>query len=211
MEIYWFDTLDSTHQYLIAKLREGTLFAPCGIGALEQTNGIGSRGNSWLGGKGNLFFSFCVEEKQLPKDLPLASVSIYFSALMKDILEENGSKIWLKWPNDFYRDTQKIGGTITTKIADNIVGSIGLNMSYAPENFGVLDIDIAPQSLAKLLTLKIEKKISWKKVFSKYKIEFDKNRKFSFHLDGKLVSLNDAVLCDDGSIELENKKVYSLR
>lgn len=209
--IDWFDSLDSTHQYLIAKLRDGTLLAPYGIGATTQTNGVGSRGNLWIGEAGNLFFSFCVEEKQLPHDLPLASVSIYFSALMKEILEERGSGVWLKWPNDFYCDAQKVGGMITTKIGATIVGSIGLNCSSAPENFGVLDIIVAPKTLAEDLVTKVEEKISWKKVFSKYKIEFDQNRNFSFHLDGKLVSLRDAILCDDGSIELENKKVYSLR
>lgn len=211
MVTYWFDNLDSTHRYLIEQLREGTLLAPFGIGAKEQTNGLGSRGNSWTGGEGNFFFSFCVEEKQLPQDLPLASVSIYFSALLKNILEDLGSKVWLKWPNDFYRESKKIGGMMTTKIGANIIGSVGLNIGYAPENFDILDIAIAPQTLAQYLTDEVEKKIPWKKVFSKYKIEFERNRKFSFHLDGQLVSLADAVLCDDGSIELENKKVYSLR
>jgi BirA family biotin operon repressor/biotin-[acetyl-CoA-carboxylase] ligase len=209
--IHWFDTLPSTHNYLIASLREGTLLAPCAVGATIQTNGIGSRGNSWIGEAGNLFFSFCVEEKQLPPDLPLASVSIYFSALMKQILEEKGSQVWLKWPNDFYLVDKKIGGMITTKIGSVIVGSIGLNNGTAPESFGTLDIIVTPNALAEHLILKVEEKISWKKVFSKYKIEFDQNRNFSFHLDGKLVSLRDAILCDDGSIELENKKVYSLR
>ena len=209
--IYWFNTLDSTHQHLIAKLREGTLLAPCAIGATTQTNGVGSRGNSWIGEEGNLFFSFCVEEKQLPEDLPLASVSIYFSALMQEILEELGSKVWLKWPNDFYCSDKKIGGMITTKIGMNIVGSIGLNLRNAPMNFGTLDILVTPHALAEDFIQKVEEKITWKKVFSKYKIEFDKNRNFSFHLDDKLVSLREAVLCDDGSIELENKKVYSLR
>jgi BirA family biotin operon repressor/biotin-[acetyl-CoA-carboxylase] ligase len=209
--IHWFDTLDSTHQYLLSSLREGTLLAPCAVGTSQQTNGVGSRGNSWIGEEGNLFFSFCVEEKQLPHDLPLASVSIYFSALMKQILEEQGSKVWLKWPNDFYSNDTKIGGTITTKIGATIVGSIGLNLRSAPLNFGTLDIITLPYALAEDLIQKVEEKISWKKVFSKYKIEFDQNRNFSFHLDGKLVSLRDAILCDDGSIELENKKVYSLR
>lgn len=209
--IHWFDTLESTHQYLIASLREGTLLAPCAIGASLQSNGVGSRGNSWIGEAGNLFFSFCVEEKQLPLDLPLASVSIYFSALTKQILEEQGSHVWLKWPNDFYCNDTKIGGMITTKIGAVIVGSIGLNICSAPENFGTLDIIVTPNALAEDLIQKVEEKISWKKVFSKYKIEFDQNRNFSFHLDGKLVSLRDAILCDDGSIELENKKVYSLR
>ncbi|ACZ11544.1 biotin--[acetyl-CoA-carboxylase] ligase [Sulfurospirillum deleyianum] len=211
MVIHWFETLESTHHYLITALRNGTLFAPCGVGADIQTNGVGSRGNRWIGEGGNLFFSFCLEEKALPLDLPLASVSIYFSALMKEILAEQASKVWLKWPNDFYLDTQKIGGMITTKIGSNIVGSVGLNIAFAPENFGKLDIAIAPALLAKMLVEKITEKKTWKKVFSNYKIEFDKNRSYSFHLDGKLVSLKDAILCDDGSIELENKKVYSLR
>ena len=209
--IHWHETLASTHNYLIASLREGTLTAPCAIGATMQTNGVGSRGNSWIGKSGNLFFSFCVEEKQLPLDLPLASISIYFSALMKQVLEEKGSHVWLKWPNDFYHNEKKIGGMITTKIGATIIGSIGLNINVAPEYFGTLDINVTPNTLAKGLIEKVEQKISWKKVFSKYKIEFDQNRNFTFHLDGKLVSLRDAVLCDDGSIELENKKVYSLR
>jgi BirA family biotin operon repressor/biotin-[acetyl-CoA-carboxylase] ligase len=209
--IHWFDTLDSTHQYLLSSLREGTLLASCAIGATKQTNGIGSRGNSWIGEVGNFFFSFCVEEKQLPPDLPLASSSIYFSALMKQVLEEQGSKVWLKWPNDFYCDTKKVGGMITTKTGANIVCSLGLNSRISPKDFGTLDIIVTPNALANDLIRKVEEKISWKKVFSKYKIEFDLNRNFSFHLDGKLVSLRDAILCDDGSIELENKKVYSLR
>ncbi len=211
MVIHWFDTLDSTHQYLLSSLREGTLLAPCAIGATKQTNGIGSRGNSWIGEVGNFFFSFCVEEKQLPPDLPLASSSIYFSALMKQVLEEQGSKVWLKWPNDFYCDTKKVGGMITTKTGANIVCSLGLNSRISPKDFGTLDIIVTPNALANDLIRKVEEKISWKKVFSKYKIEFDLNRNFSFHLGGKLVSLRDAILCDDGSIELENKKVYSLR
>ena len=209
--IYWFESLPSTHLYLTQALREGTLLAPCAIGTFIQTEGVGSRGNRWIGEKGNLFFSFCVKEEHLPKDLPLASVSIYFSSLMKNVLEDLGSEIWLKWPNDFYEHDKKIGGMITTKIGDNIVGSVGLNLVTAPLEFGVLDVKISPRPLAELFVTEIQKSESWKKVFSKYKIEFDKNRSFSFHLDGKLVSLKDALLCDDGSIELENKKVYSLR
>ena len=211
LAISWFDELPSTHQHLIDGLKLGTFEAPLGIGVDRQTNGVGSRGNSWIGGEGNLFFSFCVEEKHLPKDLPLASISIYFSALVKEILANQGSMVWLKWPNDFYLGDKKIGGMITTKIGTNIIGSIGLNLCSSPQEFSVLDIKIEPKEIASLIMLVLEKKISWKKVFSKYKIEFCNNEKFSFHLDGKLVSLADAILCDDGSLELENKKVYSLR
>ena len=211
LAIHWFAELPSTHQYLIDGLKLGTFEAPLGIGADRQTDGIGSRGNRWIGGEGNLFFSFCVEEKHLSSDLPLASISIYFSALTKEILEERGSQVWLKWPNDFYLKDQKIGGIITTKIGSCIVGSIGLNLCFAPPEFGTLDIKIGARELSFLLLEAIERKITWKKVFSKYKLEFYKNASFSCHINGKRVSLGDAVLNDDGSIVLENKKVYSLR
>ncbi len=209
--IHWLDEVDSTHRYLTEGIKNGTLCAPMGLGTDVQSEGIGSRGNSWKGGVGNLFFSFCVEEKHLPPDLPLASISIYFSALVKDVLEEKGSKVWLKWPNDFYIDEQKIGGMISTKIATIIVCSFGLNIRSKPYEFGILDISIEPYEVARAFLNRVEEKKSWKNVFSKYKIEFAHNKKFSFHLEGKLVSMADAILCDDGSLELENKKVYSLR
>ncbi len=211
LAIHWFDSLDSTHLYLIESLKKGSLVAPCGVGATEQNNGVGSRGNSWHGEKGNFFFSFCVKEKHLPKDLPLASVSIYFSVIVKLLLEARGSRVWLKWPNDFYLKDKKIGGMITSKISESIICSIGLNLAATPDGYSTLDVFIEPYEFAESLYEKAMCTMSWKQVFSIYKIEFDRNRNFSFHLDGKLVSLRDAVLCDDGSIELENKKVYSLR
>lgn len=209
--IDWRKSISSTHQQLIELIRNNKVIPAYALGSDEQHNGIGSRGNEWIGKKGNLFFSFCVEEKHLPEDLPLASISIYFSILLKDILEAKGSKVWLKWPNDFYIAQQKIGGVITTKINTSIIGSIGLNLLHAPDGFGVLDLNIEPKALALLFVEALEEKREWKKAFSKYQIEFYKNRPYAFHLDGKVVSLHDAVLNDDGSITIENKKVYSLR
>ena len=211
METLWFKHLPSTHKYLIQKIKDNTLFAPCAIGVDFQSDGVGSRGNIWLGDEGNLYFSFCVEEKHLPKDLKLESISIYFSYLLKEVLYELGSKTWIKWPNDFYLNNNKIGGVITTKIRATIIGSIGLNILHAPEQFATLDIQITPQKLTRLFLEKLSEKISWKNVFSKYKIEFQNSLGFTFHLDGKKVALDDAILLDDGSIEVENRRVYSLR
>ena len=211
MEINWFKHLPSTHKYLIENVKNAKIVAPVAIGVDFQSDGVGSRGNTWEGDEGNLYFSFCVEEKHLPKDLKLESISIYFSYILKEVLSELGSKTWIKWPNDFYIKNTKIGGVITTKIRDTIIGSIGLNILHAPEPFGVLDIDITPQKLVELFLEKLSQKISWKNVFSKYKIDFQNSLDFTFHLDGKKKSLADAKLLDDGSIEVENKRVYSLR
>jgi BirA family biotin operon repressor/biotin-[acetyl-CoA-carboxylase] ligase len=181
------------------------------IGCNFQSAGVGSRGNEWISQEGNLFLSFCVEQKHLPKDLKLESTSIYFSYILKMVLEALGSKVWIKWPNDFYLENRKIGGVITTKVKDTIIGSIGLNIQVAPQNFGTLDIKIVPIKLVELFIEELEKNISWKKVFSKYKIEFQNSLGFTFHLESNEISLRNAKLCDDGSIEVENKRVYSLR
>jgi len=211
LETLWFKTLPSTHKYLIEGIKNKTLKVPCALGVDFQSDGVGSRGNIWLGDEGNLYFSFCVEEKHLPKDLKLESISIYFSWLMKEVLCELGSKTWIKWPNDFYINNRKIGGVITTKVKDVIIGSIGLNICHAPESFGVLDIQVLSKELVEIFIQKLKEKISWKNVFSKYRVEFQKSHGFSFHLDGQKKSLADAKLLDDGSIEVENKRVYSLR
>ena len=211
MEIVWFKEIDSTHKYLIKEIKNGNISMPTLVGADFQNSGVGSRGNSWEGKFGNLFCSFCVKEKHLPEDLQLASTSIYFSCLLKEILYSYGSKIWVKWPNDFYLKDRKIGGTITTKIGDYIIGSIGLNMVEAPLEYGILDIYLEPKKIVKDFLETLEKKISWKQVFSKYKIEFQKSRDFLFHVGTEKKSLKDAKLCEDGSIELNKKRVYSLR
>lgn len=211
LEIKWFKHLPSTHQYLIESIKNKTITPPLAVCASFQSAGVGSRGNPWEGDEGNLFFSFCVETKQLPKDLKLESTSIYFSSIMKEVLEELGSSLWLKWPNDFYIKDKKIGGVITTKISDVIIGSMGLNILHAPAEYGTLDVTIHPEKLVLLFLEKLGKNYSWKKVFSKYKIEFENNLGFAFHLDGRIVSLINAKLFNDGSIEVENKRVYSLR
>jgi len=37
------------------------------------------------GGEGNLFLSFVVDMNSLPSDLPIASASIYFSYIIKEV------------------------------------------------------------------------------------------------------------------------------
>lgn len=210
-EIIYLDTIDSTHKYLIQKIKIKELKCPIAISSDIQTDGVGSRENRWFGKKGNLYLSFCVEKKQLPKDLPIQSTSIYFSWLMKDVLSAEGSNLWLKWPNDFYLEDKKIGGTITTTANDFFICSIGINLKWAPEDFSILDINIDKEILLKKFFNKISKCISWKEIFSKYKIEFHKSKEFGFYMNQERILLKNSTLCDDGAIKIDNKKVYSSR
>jgi len=211
LEIVYFETIDSTHKYLLNSIKSGSLSAPILITANRQEDGVGSRGNRWVSLEGNLFLSFCVDLKQLPKDLPIQSTSIYFAYLLKEVLAEEGSKIWVKWPNDFYIKNQKAGGVITVKISDKIICSIGLNIKSAPDNFAKLDINIDKKELIEKFIKKIRKNFSWKQVFSKYKIEFQKAKEFSIHYDNQILCLQDAMINEDGSIDINGKKIYSLR
>ncbi len=214
MEIIYLKETTSTHKVLIDGLLNGEFKTPIALTAEIQTSGVGSRNNSWQGGDGNLFFSFCVDINSLPSDLPKASMSIYFSYLLKELFSAYGSKLFLKWPNDFYLNDKKIGGTITKILKDEIVVcSIGVNLKNAPENFEIIDIDIDKIVLIESFLLKLKEDILWKKIFRKYKVEFRQSQRFLYYdeVRKEKVSLKDAKLLSDGSIELNGRKVYSLR
>ncbi len=211
MEILSFDTLPSTQKYLIEKLEEKRLQAPIAVIATQQSCGVGSRDNSWSGGEGNFFASIAVEFDMLPKDLSLSSASIYFSFIMKQTLEAHGENIWLKWPNDFYINDDKVGGTITQKVKNVLVCGIGINLKNTQNGYRALQCDITPEILLKNYLEALEKFPKWKQIFSEYEIEFELSRKFSVHIENYQRSLVDASLCEDGSLIIEGKKVYSLR
>lgn len=211
MKLIILEQVNSTHTYLKEYIKEhGYEELTCVMTDL-QTNGIGSRGNSWTGVKGNLFFSFVISKNELPKDLQLQSASIYFSYILKDLLAKQNSKLWLKWPNDFYMDDKKIGGTITTATKDLLYCGIGLNLKNVSEDFGKLDISINKEEFLKTYFQTLKKEITWKQIFNYFKIEFQISKKYKATIDNKKVSLKNAILNDDGSIEIDNKKVFSLR
>lgn len=211
MKIINLTKVDSTHSYLKELVKQEGYSYPLCITTSLQTNGIGSRGNSWEGKEGNLFFSFVMKKDDLPSDLQIQSASIYFSYILKEVLSSKGSDIWLKWPNDFYIDNKKIGGTITTATNDLVYCGIGLNLIDVDEAFGKLDIKIDLNEILDIYFKTLEKDISWKQIFSDFKIEFQRSRKFKATLDNRKISLEKATLNDDGSIQIDDKKVFSLR
>ena len=205
------DKVDSTHTYLKEYIKTNGFTQSLCIVTDEQTAGIGSRGNTWSGMKGNLFFSFAISKQNLPEDLAIQSASIYFSFLLKKILQERGSQVWLKWPNDFYIGDKKIGGTITTLSNNIVMCGIGLNLNFVSNEYGCLDIKTDINNLLHDYLINIEKKFFWRDIFREYVIEFQLSKKFYATINGNKVSLEQALLNEDGSIEINNEKVFSLR
>ena len=211
MEILSFDILPSTQTYLIDQIQSSNLNAPIAVICEKQNAGIGSRDNEWSGGEGNFFASIAIDIDTLPNDLPLSSASIYFSYIMKRVLLTLGENIWLKWPNDFYIDNHKIGGTITKKIKNTLVCGIGINLKKNKNGYSALQSYISPSFLLKKYLFSLEEFPKWKQVFSEYEIEFELSKRFSVHIENYQKSLADAILCVDGSINIDGRKVFSLR
>ncbi|MDP3464354.1 MAG: biotin--[acetyl-CoA-carboxylase] ligase [Sulfuricurvum sp.] len=211
MEIHWLEEVDSTQRYLLDALKHQTLKAPVCIGTTMQTQGRGSRGNHWIGEEGNFFISFAIGRDVLPCDLKLESSSIYFAYILKEVLAEMGSHVWLKWPNDFYLGEQKLGGLITNLAGDCLVCGIGLNLKRSPESFAVMDIKIEARELRDAYIEKLKTFPSWKQIFSKFALEFERSKAFSTHSKNTIIELKDAVLCEDGSLECNGQRMYSLR
>ncbi len=211
MQILWFDSLPSTQTYLKEKLKNSELKAPIAVVADLQTDGIGSRGNLWMGLEGNLFFSFAISRHNLPNDLLLESASIYFAYILKEVLEEENSTLWIKWPNDFYLRKSKIGGVITFMRENDLICGMGLNLLASPDGFDHLDIKIDKKELLDKFFKKIENKPSWKQIFSKFKVEFVKSKQHDTTVANKKISLDEAELNSDGSLSINGERIYSLR
>ena len=211
MEIYSFDDIKSTQKYLLEAISNNIYHPPCAVITRQQSGGIGSRDNSWSGGEGNFFASIAIEIDMLPSDLPLASASIYFSYIMKKVLKEEGFDIWLKWPNDFYQKDYKVGGTIT-KVVDNIVVcGIGINLIDSLDGFKGLNSHIKAEDLLDLYIKALLKFPKWKHIFIEYEVEFAQSKKFSVHIENIPKDLQNALLCEDGSLIIDGKRVFSLR
>ena len=211
MQIEFVEQMPSTQEFLAGAVREGRITPPFAIAANRQSAGIGSRGNDWEGASGDLAFSFCVAQTDLPADVPLQSASIYFAMIMQELLASLGSQLWLKWPNDFYLGERKIGGAMTNKIKDNLICGIGINLVSAPEYAGILDIKISVEDAIEGFFALYENKISWKQIFRNFSLQFQKSQKFSVHLGDEKISLEQAKLCEDGSIIINEERVYALR
>lgn len=211
MEILLFDTLPSTQEYLVEGIRKKSLKAPLAVLTEEQSAGIGSRDNEWSGGKGNFFASIAIPLDHLPEDLPLGSASIYFSFIMKKVLLETEENVWIKWPNDFYKEDEKVGGTITKKVENILVCGIGINLKNEQNGYSALQSDIQPKLLLEKYLFALQKFPKWKHIFREYQVEFELSRRFSVHIENRKKSLKDAILGEDGSLLINGEKVFSVR
>jgi len=212
LEIYSFDELASTQTKLIEELKRGFYKTPSAVITSMQSDGVGSRDNSWVGAKGNFFASIAIDISSLPSDLPIASSSIYFSWIMRDVLVKDFDlDVWLKWPNDFYYNNQKVGGTVTKKINNIMVCGIGINIKNSEIIYESLSTDISANDILERFINRLLEYPEWNSIFNEYKIEFERSRDFFVHIDNIPRTLKQSSLCEDGSLIVDGERIFSLR
>lgn len=250
MRFIWTQSMPSTQVWLADYIRNNDLDSIIVVATKEQTNGIGSRANTWDKVSCGLYLSCAMPIALLPQDLPRQSGSIYFGQILLELFEEFHNDLWLKWPNDFYLQDDKVGGLITQYIKGFVIFGVGLNIfsedrasllqSIQKDSMESISTEILSQIIKKILhflsfnivELPLQKNIdttlhgitcnaflqnnmTWYEVFNRYKQNFSKNHRFYTHIneDGYTykVSLQNALLQNDGSIVLHDKILYSLR
>lgn len=142
MNIHRFDSLESTNKYCelldLSEVGEFSVFW-----AIEQTAGIGQRGNHWHSQSGkNLTFSivlhpsFLVSANQfrLTQVLSLGVSDFLKDAFRGERRDDLANAVSIKWPNDIYVETSKICGMLVENrlsgatVRSSICG-IGLNVN----------------------------------------------------------------------------------
>ena len=135
MTIIRFDSIESTNKYCealdLAQVEDFTCYW-----ALEQTSGIGQRGNHWHSAAGeNLTFSLVLHPCTLPAAQQFKLTQALSLALIDFLSTFNFQRsVSIKWPNDIYVDGKKICGTLaSTRLQGNVIASaicgIGLNVN----------------------------------------------------------------------------------
>jgi BirA family transcriptional regulator, biotin operon repressor / biotin---[acetyl-CoA-carboxylase] ligase len=132
--------VDSTNNYAMAKVREGQAFHGNVFFAHEQFAGKGQLGKKWEATPGqNIMMSIVIEPSLTTSKQFQLSVSIACACL--DFLKQYTQDAFIKWPNDLYWQSRKVGGVLIENIVQGanwksaIVGiGININQTDFPEH-----------------------------------------------------------------------------
>ncbi|MCF6283834.1 MAG: biotin--[acetyl-CoA-carboxylase] ligase [Candidatus Hydrogenedentes bacterium] len=145
LSVEWHDILPSTNSCLVERVKAAPDTPPgTVIAAREQTAGRGRQQRSWITQpRQNLTFSF-LWNTPVPRDhLPAMAQAI--SVGIAQMLEGQGLRPTIKWPNDVLVNGKKIGGILCERVntgdpaQTTIVAGIGLNVNMDAEAAARID------------------------------------------------------------------------
>ena len=101
----------------------------------EQTSGRGSGDRKWVSQKGNVFTTFNVKEKYMPKDTLKLTPFLIGLSICENLNKIAKDKFCIKWPNDVLCNEQcKVCGILVDKYKDFYQLSFGINLIKSPDS-----------------------------------------------------------------------------
>jgi len=134
IELEILQSIDSTNNYLLSKIKDKQPLPPGSVVLAEQqTKGKGRYGRSWVSPYAdNIYLSYYWQSRQTRADL--ANLSLVIGVAVISALAKLGSANYLmKWPNDIVVQNKKLAGIlietmqITKGLVELVIG-IGVNV-----------------------------------------------------------------------------------
>jgi len=144
-KIIYFDTLESSSDYLINLYKKNPIKNELVVVANNQTKGRGRMGKSWFSDKGSLTFSCSIS---MSKFLHSWQINMAASLALIKLLDNHGIHAFIKYPNDIIINNKKIAGILNEVINIDstrycILG-VGLNINN----------ELFPQNISRSISMK---------------------------------------------------------
>ena len=197
MNFLYFDTIDSTNDYL--KNNYNDLNDLTFVSCKTQTSGKGRSKRKWYSDDNNLLFSLLIKNKKLfSKYKDISIVSAY--SIIEVLKEYRLNNLYLKWPNDVYVGDKKICGILMEAISSQEIECliIGVGLNVNQKEFKE-DYIVEPTSISKELNKDLDIEVLKDKIYKQ--IEFNLKRiESDYDFYSKIKELD----------YLKNREVYAL-
>jgi len=130
-----FNTIDSTNSYLL-NLSDDNALNGYTCSATVQTHGQGRHSRRWLSPEGGLYLSMLLKPDVEPSEWGLISLIAGIAAAEAIESTTQDLIVNLKWPNDLFINTRKVGGILLQSSlgsSSRVVIGIGINVTSNPD------------------------------------------------------------------------------
>lgn len=145
-DIVWFEWTDSTNDRIKCLIKESLESERFIRVANAQTHGHGTRDRVWLNETESLLLSVGIPASEHTQGITLA-----MGMGIRDVLQEAGQNLWLKWPNDLWTQQSKAGGILCETLAHQghswLIVGVGINLKCADETHGNVHVDLSKERL----------------------------------------------------------------
>jgi BirA family transcriptional regulator, biotin operon repressor / biotin---[acetyl-CoA-carboxylase] ligase len=155
-DVRWFERIDSTNRYLLARAAAGD---PDGVVAVadEQTAGRGRLGRTWVAPReAALLVSVLLRPQLAPERRHLVTLAAALALL--DALGDRPAQV--KWPNDVVVDDRKLAGILAETDGDGAI-VVGMGVNVRPD---LLPAELAGIAIAYALE-RSELLVAWLRAF----------------------------------------------